>query len=86
MKKMLKNNESIVWAFIVVAFMMVLYLVQIQIWNVTSDTIKPANVVDLEVKTPLEKGKFLIRREDGICPFDTNNFDLTNPFQGYQNC
>ncbi len=66
--------------------MLALYLVQVQVWNLTSDKVKPANFADLEVKTPGENRKFLIRREDGICPFDTNNFEITDPLKGFRNC
>lgn len=86
MNKLIKNNESLVWAFGVIIFMLALYLIEVQIWNVTSPTYKPANFVDFEVKTPLDKEEWLVRREHGVCPFNTNDFDPSEPLQGFKNC
>jgi hypothetical protein len=42
------------------------YVVFVFIWNVSSDKVKPANFLDLEVKTPVYTKDWLIRRADGL--------------------
>lgn len=53
----------------IIATMMVIYVGFIGIWRVTSNEVLPANILDLQVKTPVNKD-FFIRRETGICPSD----------------
>jgi uncharacterized membrane protein len=55
--------------------LVVAYLVFVQIWSVTSVNYKPANVLDLQVKTPVNK-EFFLRREHGACPADAQSDPL----------
>jgi hypothetical protein len=48
------------------AVMLLVYLLFIQLWDLTSLNYKPANFLDLEVKTPADSSTWLNRREHGI--------------------
>jgi len=54
-------------AFASVGAIFIIFLVFVQLWAFSSPTIKPANIIDLQVKSPISK-EFFVRREHGICP------------------
>jgi uncharacterized membrane protein len=54
-------------AFLSIATIFVLFLGFVQLWSITSPTVKPANFIDLQVKSPVSK-EFFVRRENGSCP------------------
>lgn len=59
---------------IVLAVMTAVYIGFIGAWNLSSVEVKPANLLDLQVKTPINKD-FFVRRETGICPTDAISSD-----------
>lgn len=46
---------------------LVSYVSIIGLWDITSTVVEPANIVDLQVKSPVSKD-FFLRRENGACP------------------
>jgi len=59
-----KSQFKLVFAGLV--FMICSYLLLIFLWDATSAKYKPANFLDLEVKTPAHTSEWLTRREHGI--------------------
>lgn len=43
------------------------YLAMVVFWRISSNRVEPANIFDLQVKTPTSK-EFFLRRETGSCP------------------
>ena len=43
------------------------YLSILAVWGITSNRVLPANALDFQVKTPLNR-EFFLRRENGACP------------------
>ena len=80
------RNNTWFWIGIAFVIMVVGHLVIIQIWDQTSSVIKPANALELEVKTPVEVDDWLVRRGNGVCPFDANDFDISDPGKGFTDC
>jgi len=48
------------------AFLIVIYLLLVQIWKGTSPNNPPANFIDLQVKTPVEVDDWMVRRKNGV--------------------
>lgn len=68
----LNKFRNFILVFIFMTLMTILYIVLIQLWNITSIKNLPDNNLDSSVKT--SQNEFFIRREDGICPTtDTSN-------------
>jgi len=62
---------------------MVVYVLMVQIWGITSTTNKPANFLDYAVKAPINNSLVIERRKDGICPIELNSVTgagLNDPF------
>lgn len=59
-----ENNWKIVLSS--VTFMVIIYLLFIQIWQMTSKEFVPSNYIDSEVRIPGDKEKWFVRRQNGI--------------------
>ena len=85
MKKRILNNNWF-WVGIIFTTMMVVYLILIQLWNITSTEYKPVGVLDNVSRAPEDVDDWFIRREHGVCPFDFRLYDIKKPFKGFENC
>lgn len=90
MKK--KNiSEKIIdndWFWVIVIFIVcfVSYFLLVQAWRITSPNYPPANALDLKIRLPENREDWLVRRANGVCPFDAADFDWKDPFAGFRNC
>lgn len=83
-QKILNNNWFWVGTIFVVMFFA--YLVEIQVWNLTSQTYKPSGLIDNVSRAPKDVDDWFVRREHGVCPFDFRLYDIKKPFQGFEDC
>ncbi|MBN1915864.1 hypothetical protein JW796_02595 [Candidatus Dojkabacteria bacterium] len=83
-KKLLEND----WTWVVIIFIVTMmgYIFLVQVWKNTSSLYPPANSLDHEIRLPENRGDWLVRRENGVCPFDAGKFNLKDPFAGFRNC
>ena len=89
-KKLLSNNRLLnsnwFWSGVIFLAMMGVYLLLIQLWNVTSSEYKPVGLTDNVSRAPESIDDWFIRRERGVCPFDFREFDVRHPFRGFEDC
>jgi len=63
-----QEKEIKTWKLILIIFvcMITTYLLLVQIWDSTSEEVKPKNFLDLQVKTPVHRDDWFTRNENGV--------------------